>query len=93
MMMSPLADMLWKAFKGVFFTKPAGRTAEEEQRETRGNSDSEALSRMNYLRLGEHDIWRDRRQYSGWLVLPCEVISTRCSSSLAYESTGITEVT
>lgn len=50
-MMSPLADMLWKAFKGVFFTKPTGRTAEEEQRETRGNLDSEALGWMKLFEV------------------------------------------
>jgi hypothetical protein len=34
MMMSPLAEMLWKALRGVFFTKPARMT--EKRNEKRG---------------------------------------------------------
>ena len=39
MMMRPLAEMLWNAFKGVFFTKPSqtaggGREGERESEES-----------------------------------------------------------
>jgi hypothetical protein len=37
MMMSPLADMLWKAFRGVFFTKPARMKEKRSKEKRRGD--------------------------------------------------------
>jgi hypothetical protein len=37
MMMSPLADMLWKAFRGVFFTKPARMKEKRSKGKRRGD--------------------------------------------------------